>query len=72
MGQIVSEEEILQRINLRNNEVRWRNICQRSYSRPKYLSLKERCEEQRGHRGRKTHKQRKQAVWKVVILKWPQ
>lgn len=67
----VSEEEILQ-TDLRNNEVRWRNICQRSHSRPKYLSLKERCEEQRGHRGRKTLKQGEQAVWEVVIFKCPQ
>lgn len=29
---------------------------QHSHSSPKYLSLKERCKEQRGHRGRKTHK----------------
>lgn len=68
----VSKEEILQRINLKNNKVRWRNICQHSHSSPKYLSLKERCEKQRGHRGRKTHKQGKRAVWKFVILKWPQ
>lgn len=68
----VSEEEIPQGIDLRNNEDRWRKVCQHSHSRPKYLSLQKRCEEQRGHRGRKTHKQGKQAVWKFVILKWPQ
>lgn len=30
------------------------------------------CEEQRGHRGRKTHKQRKKAVGEIFVLEWAQ
>lgn len=64
-----SEKETLQRFKLRNNEVRWENICQHSHSSPKYLILKERCEKQRWHKGRKTNKLSKWPFWRVDSLK---